>query len=48
MSGGTPRSRPFGKAAREALQDTQLRRTLARATSTIREKRLRATEGLPD
>ncbi|MEJ2287223.1 MAG: LutB/LldF family L-lactate oxidation iron-sulfur protein [Deinococcales bacterium] len=48
MSGGTPRARPFSKAAREALQDTQLRRNLARATSTIREKRLRATEELPD
>jgi L-lactate dehydrogenase complex protein LldF len=48
MSGGAPKARSFSKAAHEALQDTQLRRNLARATSTIREKRLRATEELPD
>ncbi len=48
MSGGTPRSRPFAEAAREALQDTQLRRNLGKATSAIREKRRLATEELPD
>jgi len=48
VSGGTPRSRPFGEAAREALQDVQLRRNLGKATTAIREKRVRVTEELPD
>jgi len=36
---GTP---PFPAAAKEALKDDQLRANLGRATTTIREKRLRA------
>jgi L-lactate dehydrogenase complex protein LldF len=48
VSGGTPRARPFERAAHEALQDVQLRRNLAKATSAIREKRALATGELPD
>ncbi|KRV48301.1 (4Fe-4S)-binding protein [Wenjunlia vitaminophila] len=42
---GTP---AFPKAARTALTDTQLRRNLRHATSTIRAKRLQAVEELTD
>ena len=38
----------FPAAAREALDDSQLRANLARATSTIREKRGRVVDELPD
>jgi L-lactate dehydrogenase complex protein LldF len=39
---------PFPEAARKALADTQLRRNLARATSTIRARRAAVVEELPD
>jgi L-lactate dehydrogenase complex protein LldF len=39
---------PFPKAARAALADTQLRRTLGNATATIRAKRAAAVGELPD
>jgi L-lactate dehydrogenase complex protein LldF len=42
---GTP---PFPEAAREALQNEQLRNNLARATKTIRTKRAAAVAELPD
>jgi L-lactate dehydrogenase complex protein LldF len=45
FSGGSP---PFEQAAREALQDTQLRRNLGKATTTIRDKRAAAVAELPD
>src|SRR5690242_14568855 len=38
----------FPQAAREALKDGQLRANLGRATSTIRDKRLRAIAELDD
>ena len=38
----------FPAAAREALRDTQLRRNLAVATTTIRERRADAVAELPD
>jgi L-lactate dehydrogenase complex protein LldF len=38
----------FPLAAKAALADTQLRRNLGRATSTIREKRLGVVEEMPD
>jgi L-lactate dehydrogenase complex protein LldF len=38
----------FPAAARETLQNAQLRRNLGKATSTIRAKRLRAVGELPD
>jgi iron-sulfur cluster protein len=38
----------FPAAARRALADSQLRANLARATSTIRDKRARVVEELPD
>lgn len=38
----------FPAAAHEALADTQLRRNLHRATTTIRAKRLAVTEEVPD
>jgi L-lactate dehydrogenase complex protein LldF len=41
-------SEPFPVAARKALADTQLRRNLAKATSTIRAKRARVVAELPD
>ena len=41
-------SKGFPAAARETLADAQLRRNLGKATSTIREKRLRAVGELPD
>ena len=47
MSGIRP-PRPFPDAARETLQNTQMRRNLRHATTTIREKRLRAVAELPD
>src|SRR5215831_8823211 len=39
---------PFPEAARKALADTQLRRNLARATSTIRAMSAAVVEELPD
>jgi L-lactate dehydrogenase complex protein LldF len=39
---------PFPVAARKALADTQLRRNLAKATSTIRAKRAAVVAELPD
>ena len=48
VSGGSPKVRSFQRGAREALEDAQLRRNLARATGTIREKRVAATDELPD
>src|SRR5262244_1559652 len=39
---------PFPVAARRALADTQLRRNLAKATSTIRAKRAAVVAELPD
>ncbi len=41
-------SPPFPRAARQALGDSQLRANLRRATSTIRDKRLRVTGELSD
>jgi L-lactate dehydrogenase complex protein LldF len=41
-------TRGFPAAAHETLQDAQLRRNLGKATTTIREKRLRAVGELPD
>ena len=41
-------STTFPKAARAALQNTQLRRNLAKATTTIRGKRAAVVEELPD
>ena len=41
-------SEPFPVAARKALANTQLRRNLAKATSTIRAKRARVVAELPD
>jgi L-lactate dehydrogenase complex protein LldF len=38
----------FPAAARRALEDSQLRANLARATSTIRDKRARVVDELPD
>lgn len=38
----------FPTAARKALADTQLRRNLRKATHTIRDKRAKAVEELPD
>ncbi|HET8656880.1 MAG TPA: LutB/LldF family L-lactate oxidation iron-sulfur protein [Longimicrobiaceae bacterium] len=43
----TPRV-PFPEAAREALRDTQLRRNLGKATTTIRAKRHAVVSELPD
>ncbi|MEA2383802.1 MAG: L-lactate dehydrogenase complex protein LldF [Solirubrobacteraceae bacterium] len=40
--------RPFPEAAREALADSQLRRNLGKATTTIRVKRAAAVAELPD
>jgi L-lactate dehydrogenase complex protein LldF len=40
--------RPFPEAARVALGDAQLRRNLAKATGTIRAKRAKVVEELPD
>jgi len=39
---------PFPEAAKEALANTQQRANLARATTTIREKRARSVAELPD
>ena len=41
-------TRGFPAAAHETLQNAQLRRNLGKATTTIREKRLRAVGELPD
>ena len=38
----------FPAAAHESLQDSQLRRNLGKATQTIRAKRLRTIQELPD
>lgn len=47
-AGGIHPPRPFPEAARDTLQDAQMRRNLKYATTTIREKRLRAVAELPD
>ena len=41
-------ARPFPDAAREALDDSQLRRNLGHATATIRDKRAKVVGELPD
>ena len=45
---GRPRSDGFPKAAAIALRDSQLRRNLAKATGTIREKRAGVVGEVPD
>ena len=40
--------RPFPEAARDALKDTQLRRNIGKATTTIRAKRRAAVAEMPD
>ena len=40
--------RPFPEAARDALRDTQLRRNLAKATTTIRGKTATVIGEMPD
>jgi L-lactate dehydrogenase complex protein LldF len=45
---GTLRDRPFPEAARDALANTQLRRNLGHATSTIRRRRADVVAELPD
>jgi L-lactate dehydrogenase complex protein LldF len=45
---GMPRRTGFPAAAHKALADTQLRRNLRKATTTIRTKRARAVGELPD
>ena len=47
-AGGIHPPRPFPDAARDTLGDAQMRRNLRHATTTIREKRLRAVAELPD
>lgn len=47
-AGGIHPALPFPEAARDTLQDAQMRRNLKHATTTIREKRLRAVAELPD
>ncbi|MDB5046246.1 MAG: Iron-sulfur cluster binding protein, partial [Deinococcus sp.] len=46
-AGGIRPPRAFPDAARETLSDPQMRRNLRHATTTIREKRLRAVAELP-
>ena len=41
-------ARPFPVAARAALADRQLRDNLRRATGTIRDKRARVVDEVPD
>ena len=47
-AGGIRPALSFRDAARETLQDSQMRRNLRHATTTIREKRLRAVGEVPD
>jgi L-lactate dehydrogenase complex protein LldF len=47
-SGHLTGARPFPAAARDALDDAQLRRNLGRATTTIRAKRAGVVAELPD
>ncbi|MFB9995424.1 LutB/LldF family L-lactate oxidation iron-sulfur protein [Deinococcus oregonensis] len=47
-AGGLHPSKSFPDAARETLEDAQMRRNLRHATTTIREKRLRAVEEVPN
>ncbi|MDB5045481.1 MAG: hypothetical protein JWQ08_1531 [Deinococcus sp.] len=47
-AGGLHPAKPFPDAARETLEDAQMRRNLRHATTTIREKRLRAVEEVPN
>ena len=47
-AGGLHPAHPFPDAARETLQDAQMRRNLRHATGTIREKRLRAVAEVPN
>jgi L-lactate dehydrogenase complex protein LldF len=44
----TKSARPFPEAAREAIQDTQLRHNVRRATNTIRTKRANMVAEMPD
>ena len=46
--GGIKPAKPFPEAAHTTLADAQMRRNLRHATTTIREKRKRAVEELPD
>src|ERR1700722_13484622 len=46
--GGIKPAESFADAAHDTLSNTQMRRNLGRATTTIREKRLRAIGELPD
>ena len=48
MSGTFVGMPAFPEAAREALGDSQLRRNLAHATATIRDKRARVVAEVPD
>jgi len=47
-SGGIQPPKTFAQAAHETLANPQMRRNLRHATTTIREKRLRAVEELPN
>ncbi|MGI8748735.1 MAG: LUD domain-containing protein, partial [Deinococcus sp.] len=47
-AGGIRPALPFREAARATLADSQMRRNLGHATTTIREKRERAVAELPD
>ncbi|GGK38867.1 iron-sulfur cluster-binding protein [Deinococcus malanensis] len=47
-AGGIRPARTFQDAARDTLSNPQMRRNLRHATTTIREKRLRAVDELPD
>ncbi|WP_034388937.1 lactate utilization protein B [Deinococcus sp. YIM 77859] len=47
-AGGIKPARPFSQAAQITLANAQMRRNLRHATTTIREKRLRAVAELPD
>lgn len=46
--GGIKPAKPFPKAAHDTLENAQMRRNLRHATTTIREKRLRAIQELPN
>ncbi|GGL12916.1 LutB/LldF family L-lactate oxidation iron-sulfur protein [Deinococcus radiotolerans] len=47
-AGGIKPARPFPAAARDTLGNAQMRRNLRHATTTIREKRQRAVDELPN
>ena len=48
MSKAVPLPMRFERAAKRTLADTQLRRNLGKATTTIREKRAAVVSELPD